>query len=187
MGTDSRKIIITELPDPAKSFCVFSARRRIFSTETVDEHRRERNSRKLLVMFSWAHPCPLRGESIDIDGGDNSTKRTECSDFARAHAPYFKRAYLCVCGRRTHTSIRVSIHLSTSICRGHRNTSPRLFCVSTEARIKSARRNANVAVAKSAPWGDLGNCEVLSVRTAGQGHYRAADATGLVLTSLNGA
>lgn len=57
----------------------------IFSSKTVDEHRRERNSRKLLVMFSWVHPCPLRRGSIDIDDGDNSTKRIKCFDFAPAH------------------------------------------------------------------------------------------------------
>jgi len=91
-----KKIIITELSDPAKILLCFLSANRIFSSKTVDE----KDSRKLLVMFSWVHFCPLRGESIDIDDGDNSTKRTKCSDFIpiplHTHKMHFKHTYIYI-------------------------------------------------------------------------------------------
>lgn len=147
------------------SVCFLSAGR-IFSSETVDEYRRQNrgeNSRKLLVMFYWVHLCPLRrrehryrdDDVEEEEDDDNSTKHIECSDFVHAHHAmrYMYLAHgdtytvtcICTCtctGIHTYVYInaRISIRLSTSICQGIEIRLPRLFCLSKRDKISEVKR-----------------------------------------------
>lgn len=179
MGTDPSKIIITELLDPAKSFCAFSALGGFFRAGqlTSIDGKESRGNFSLCSPGLALYPRYVERTTISATTRQSApnapispphirptyilsipTHNVYVYTYIYIYVPMCSHVYICIYVYM-YVYINTYIHSPLDLYLSeHRNTSTATFLPFDRNGIKSVRWNANV-VAKLFK-GDLENCEV---------------------------